>query len=248
MISTHSNTKTKLQHTAGILFWILLWQIGALLSGNALILPSPLQTLGAFAELIARPDFYYTLSATLVRVFAGVFFSLLAGFALGIASAFSSWVRAVLEPFVSVVRSVPVVSVIILLNLWLGSALVPLFVCFLVCFPIAWTNALEGVRATDSQLVEMAQFYRVPFLRQLHRLYLPALKPYFTASVMNGAGMGWKATVTAEVLAAAIPSIGMRLYYSKIYLETPELFAWTLAVVLCSMGIESLIKRSAAKA
>jgi NitT/TauT family transport system permease protein len=57
---------------------------------------------------------------------------------------------------------------------------------------------------------------------------------------MNAIGLGWKVTVTAEVLANALPSIGMNLYYSKIYLETDLLFSWTLVIVLCSLVIEKI--------
>lgn len=223
------------------LLGLLIWQGAAVLTDSTLILPTPFETARALAALLGTKSFYIALAATLCRVFLGVLFSVSAGVLLGLVSGFWMPARIVLDPLVSMFRCVPVASIIILLNLWLKASFVPAAVCFLVCFPVAWTNTVTGVDATDRDLIEMAQVYRVPFLVRLRDLYLPQLRPYFRAALYSAVGMGWKSTVTAEVLAAALPSAGMNLYYSKIYLKTPELFAWTAAIVVCSMLIEALI-------
>ena len=54
-------------------------------------------------------------------------------------------------------------------------------------------------------------------------------------------GLAWKSGIAAEVLAQPNRAIGSNLYYSKIYLETSNLFAWTIVVVLLSLIIEKLI-------
>ena len=46
--------------------------------------------------------------------------------------------------------------------------------------------------------------------------------------------------VVAEVIGMPVPSIGERLQQAKVYLDTPELFAWTLVIVLISVGFEKL--------
>jgi len=47
--------------------------------------------------------------------------------------------------------------------------------------------------------------------------------------------------VAAEVLTVPKASIGQMLYESKLYLETIDLFAWTVTVILCSLLIEKLL-------
>ena len=54
-------------------------------------------------------------------------------------------------------------------------------------------------------------------------------------------GMAWKAGIAAEVLCTPRYSIGSALYSSKIYLDTPGLFAWTAAVILLSVLLEHLL-------
>ena len=65
--------------------------------------------------------------------------------------------------------------------------------------------------------------------------------PYFRAACSVGLGLCWKAGVSAEVIGAVRQTIGYGLYQSKVYLETADLFAWTLTIVLLSLVCERLI-------
>ena len=49
--------------------------------------------------------------------------------------------------------------------------------------------------------------------------------------------------MAAEVIGLPNHTIGMHLYNAKVYLETPELFAWTLTVVVLSVLLEKLVVR-----
>ena len=61
---------------------------------------------------------------------------------------------------------------------------------------------------------------------------------------MTGLGFAWKSGIAAEVIALPALSVGKNLYDTKIYLERADLFAWTLAVILLSLGLEALLKRA----
>lgn len=54
-------------------------------------------------------------------------------------------------------------------------------------------------------------------------------------------GLCWKSGVAAEVIGMPSGSIGEKLYQAKVYLETPDLFCWTLTIVLLSVGCEKLL-------
>ena len=58
---------------------------------------------------------------------------------------------------------------------------------------------------------------------------------------MVGIGFCWKSGVAAEVIGLANNTIGVHLYNAKVYLETPELFAWTVTIILLSVSIEKLL-------
>ena len=73
-------------------------------------------------------------------------------------------------------------------------------------------------------------------------LYLPSVLPRFCSSAGVAIGMAWKSGVAAEVIGIPSGSIGEKLYRAKIYLATPDLFAWTLTIVALSVLCERLIR------
>lgn len=222
------------------LFWLLLWAMAAWWVDSSLVLPSPIDTLKGIVTLAGDAEFFVSIGVTLLRVFGGVFISVALGIFLGLIGGLNAPFYEFMNPFVSIIKSLPVVSVIILINLWIASGIVPLVVTFLICFPVTWTNVVQGVHATDEKLLQMAKVYNVAKMRIVKDIYIPSVKPYAVSALMNAIGLGWKVTVTAEVLANALPSVGMNLYYSKIYLDTDLLFSWTFVIVMCSYIIEKV--------
>ena len=62
------------------------------------------------------------------------------------------------------------------------------------------------------------------------------------AAVTTAMGLAWKSGVAAEVLCIPRPAIGTQIYNSKLYLDIPDLFAWTVAVVALSLLLEGLLR------
>ncbi len=106
--------------------------------------------------------------------------------------------------------------------------------------PIIYSNTLAGIGNMDQKLLEMADVFEVPFRRRLRYFHIPQVFPFFRSACAVSLGLCWKAGVAAEVIGLPQGSIGERLYQAKIYLETPELLAWTLVIILISMGFEKL--------
>lgn len=234
-------TRRALKATGITLCYLAVWHIAAAAVGKAFILPSPLDTAKALLALASTGEFYASIGMTLLRVVGGFAAGVVAGALLGVFTAFSGLADEFLAPLRSIVKATPVTSFIILVLLYLTSSLTPAFIAFLVVTPIVWANVRAGVRSADPLLVEMAKAYRVPKLRRLAKLYLPSAFPDFAAACTTGLGFAWKSGVAAEVIANSGLSIGQRLNESKIYFETPELFAWTAAVILLSILLERLM-------
>lgn len=178
-----------------------------------------------------------------MRIATGFLLAVMVGVLLAALSEAVPFVDALLRPIRSIIKASPVISFILLVILWLTSGMVPVFIAFLMVLPLIWTNVQEGIRATDRQLLEMARLFRFGRWRTLRLVYVPSVMPQFMAACATGIGFAWKAGVTAEVLAVTAHSIGRNLYESKLYLETPDLFAWTVLVVLLSLLLERGILR-----
>ena len=230
-----------LKTLAAAVFWLLVWTALAKLVNRELLLPAPPAVLRRFMELALTAEFWRTIALTLLRIACGV----LAAVCLGtLAAALTErFVLAdcLLRPLLSVIRSTPVASFIILALLWMGRDILPGFISALMVLPVVWANVGAGVRETDRDLLEVARVFHFSRGKTLRYVYIPSVLPYFLSACKSSIGLGWKAGVAAEVLTVPALSIGRMLYESKLYLETADLFAWTAAVILCSLLIEKLV-------
>lgn len=226
-----------------ILFWLALWALLSRAVGQELLLPSPLQVLRRLLCLAQTADFWRMTARSILRVLCGLVSALLLGTLLAVLSHRSRLAGALLSPLMTLVKSTPVASFIVLALIWLGRGLVPVFITGLIVLPVVWANLTAALKQIDPQLKELAQVYALPRGRVLRRITIPSVLPAFRASLCSALGLGWKAGIAAEVLTVPRDSIGRMIYESKLYLETTELFAWTVTVVLLSLLIERLLLR-----
>ena len=163
------------------------------------------------------------------------------GIITGILCAKISAADALLSPFFSVIKATPVASFIILALVWINKELIPVFISALMVLPVIHGNVKQGIIETDVQLLEMARIFGFGRRKTLKVIYLPSVLPYLSAGMKTCLGLAWKAGVASEVLCFASYSIGNRLYQAKVYLETADMFAWTVTVILISVIIEKLL-------
>ena len=232
-----------LRTLAVVLFWLLIWQLAAALAGQELLLPSPLRVARELLRLAGGAEFWLTVAQSIRRVLTGIVSAVLLGILLALLTHKSAVLRALLSPVMTLVKSTPVASFIILALVWLGRDVVPPVIAALMVLPVVWANVSQGLDGIDPQLLELAQVCRLPRGRVFRRITLPSVLPHLRAALCSALGLGWKAGVAAEILTVPARSIGKRIYEAKIYLETTELFAWTAAVVLLSLVIEGLLLR-----
>lgn len=225
---------------------LLVWQFGAMALGRAmpkaqsLLLATPLTVAKRLWELVFEPDFFAAVGFTMLRIVGGFLLGLALGCLLAaVASRFRA-AEVLLWPYITVVKSVPVASFVILILIWLGSRRLSIFIALLMVLPIVYTNVLQGLKSADRKLLQMADVFRLSWLRRLRYIRLPALKPYLTSACSVAVGLSWKAGVAAEVIGIPDGSIGEMLYEAKVYLSSGDLFAWTVVIVVLSVAFEKL--------
>lgn len=222
-------------------FWLGVWQVAAVAVGHEILLASPGAVLVRLAELVATADFWTTVGHSLIRIGAGFLIAVAVGAVGASLAAASPVVDALTAPLVTAVRSVPVVSFIILALLWAGSGALAVVVSALMVMPVVHTNVLAGIRSRDRALLEVAAVFRMRPLARLRAVDLPAVAPFVVAACRTGIGLAWKSGVAAEVIGLAEGSIGEQLYRAKLFLSTADLFAWTLTVVALSYTVERVV-------
>lgn len=237
-------SKRKILQTALIaLIYLAIWEAVSLLVGKELLLPSPLSTLSRLAVLLTQGETWFYAGLTLLRIMTGYAVGVLLGVLLAVLTARSAFAEALLSPLRAIVKASPVTSFILLALLWLSSDMVPLVISVLMVVPMVWTATAEAILQTDPRLVEMGRLYGLTRWQIVKKVFVPSVLPQFLAACTTSLGFAWKSGVAAEIIALPKQSIGYMLYQSKLRIETPDLFAWTLLIVALSMLLEWLLVR-----
>ncbi len=224
-----------------ILFWLLVWQGIAILVNKPVLFASPVQTAQALIKQLPHSTFWHSALNSLLRIAAGFGIAFAAGLLIGTAAWRLPPLRSLLSPLLTFMKSVPVASFIILTLVWFGSEDLAIIVSAIIVFPLIYFAVINGLDSTDSKLLEMARVFRVSPLRKLWEIYRPAVMPYLLTACTSALGMCWKAGIAAEVIGTPQNSIGEQMYYSKLYMNTAELFGWTAVVILLSLAFEKLV-------
>ena len=228
---------------AGIAFLILIWELAARAYGSELILPGPLPVLWRFFELIQNPRFLSALWGSFLRVMWGIVIAVPLGIVAGIAAGLDLRIHAFLKPLFSVVSATPVISVILIAFLFLGSGRTPVFTAFLMVFPVMAATTMEGVKSTDPRLKELFSAFRMSRAETLKYLYVPSLIPFIIAGLRSSLSLCWKVVVAAEVIVQPLRSLGLGMQQARAQLETPELFAWTAATVIAAAFTQGVLSQ-----
>ena len=237
----NSITQNKIKSKIVIaLLWLAIWQLLYMVIDMEVLFVSPVGVLKTLCKLIQDGLFWQSVFMSFLRVTQGYIIAVVLGTVFAVITVVIPFAYDFFYPVISLVKAAPVVSFIILTLVWLKSGTVPAFISFLMVFPVVWTNVSEGIRRTDKKLLEMAKIFDFGRIKTVKNIYIPSVLPFFKTACVTGLSLAWKSGIAAEVICTPKLSIGKQLYNSKIYLETPELFAWTAVVVIMSVIVEKL--------
>ena len=186
-------------------------------------------------------NFWKHFAFSFLRIILSFVISVFLGTALGLVAGLFSFADDFLRFPVSFLRTVPVISVILIALFWLKSGSVPLFVSVLMTFPVMFTAIRSGFLQNDSSLMQMAQVYNFTKFQKFRYIQLPNLVPFFLNGLVSVFGLTWKVVAAGEVLSVPEYGIGSVLQLNQVHLESASVFAVTLIFVCFSFASERLM-------
>ncbi len=216
-------------------FWLLVWQIVSMVINKEILLVSPISTLLRLGELVFEIEFWKAILFSFSKITTGFLLALILGSIFAIIASYEKNFNKLIEPLILVIQSIPVASFIILSLVWIKTEYLSTFISFLMVLPIIYRNILDGINNIPKELIEMAEVFKVSKIKRLRYIYLSQIVPYLRAACSVSLGLCWKAGIAAEVIGLPKNSIGENLYNAKIYLETKDLFAWTVVIIIISI-------------
>ena len=225
-----------------VLFWLLVWQAGSMALHSDILLVSPLRVLQTLLALVSNDAFLVV--AGLARWGAS---SAVSCWRRRWARCWRRWPRALraceelLAPLVLAMKTVPVASFIILALIWFGSRNLSVFIALLMVFPVMYTNVLSGIRAAGRQPAgngagipragASAQF-AASICRRSCRISARAAR--------WGLACAGKRAWRRRSSACPCPPSASACSRRRSTLTRRSCSAWTLVIVLMSVGFEKL--------
>ena len=226
----------KIRKAVIMFFWLCVWEAASRWIGNEILIAGPVDVGKALVKDVFHIEFLKSAGNSFIRISLGFFGAFLSGIIAGAVAWRIPIFGEILNPIVTLMKTIPVASIVILLLIWTSSKNLSIVISFMVTFPAIYFQMKEGLRSVDPHLLEMARVFQISPWRKIWYLYRPAVLPYLAGSCKAAVGMGWKSGIAAEVIGVPDHTIGEQLYMAKIYLETADLFAWTIVIlILCAL-------------
>lgn len=219
----------------------LIWVIAGVIVDNSLLLPEPWEVLKAFGRIFIERGSLNVIFHTVYRLLIGLSLAAVTGFLLGVIAGFRKNFALFLNPIVTALRTIPVISITVILLILFGFAFTPYIITFLMLFPLIYQGTYGGITSIDPELVDVYKLEDNHFFTGLIHCYLPLISGNIRTALLQSLGLGIKVLVMAEYLSQTKNSIGNELYLAKVNMAYDQVFAWTLFLILLAILFEVLI-------
>ena len=163
----------------GVLAVFALWFLLYFIVADKQVVPSPLIVIKQGFLTLKSGAFYSHLLNTILRVLLALAISFALGVSLAIISNLSQKFEGVMHPVISIIRSLPVLAVLLIIIVLVKRWYAPVVVCTLSLFPIIYSQTLNNLNTIDDKHREMLKLYNVPLKTQIFSVYLKGLAPLF---------------------------------------------------------------------
>jgi NitT/TauT family transport system permease protein len=231
----------------GLSLFLGLW---TLLSVSGLVprqfLPTPLDVLLRFIDLLTNPFAGATLpqhlASSFQRYLLGVFLAAAIGIPLGLLMGWFRMLDVLLSPVIEGLRFIAPIAWVPFAALWFGTGIGgPVMIIFAGAFPPCLINAYRGARFVDPRLIEASQMLGTGHLRTIVEILLPASVPSIVAGLRVAAGLGWQSLVGAELIVAAA-GVGFMMVQAQANVSTPTVMTGMIAIGIAGMLIDILLR------
>jgi len=221
---------------------VAVWWVASL-STPHYILPGPPRVFDALATISANGDLWHNLGITLGRVSAGFVLAAVIGLPLGILLGAHKRLGEFFEPIIPVMNTISSAIWAIFAIIWFGvSNATTVFVVFMTAMPLIITNVWQGTRTVNADFIELAHTLRMPQHKVMVKIYFPTILPHFFSGARLAFGFGWRVSLVAETLGSS-SGVGYRLRQAADLIQTDQVFAWTITLVVMMAALEMGVLR-----
>jgi len=217
---------------------MICYEIGVKIIQKPIILPSLTLVFNELIRIIFSSSFVIVIQATLLRTILTFLFVFAISLVIGILSGYFKRIEWLLLPIVTFLRTVPTISITLILLIWFGKEFGPIMIMGLVVFPILYELIVGAMKQIDHDLLDVCLLFGATKIEKFKALYYPQLLKTLRSGIQATIGLSFKVMVMAEVMAQSSVGIGQMLNYEKTYLNIAAVFAWTTILIVLVMIFE----------
>lgn len=181
---------------------VAVWWVVSRDSTSAFFPPLP-EILGVFRETWLFAHFGTDVLASLKRMFAGYALAVVIGIGVGALLGRVRTLHRALNPMVQFGRAIPATALIPVGITLLGIGDLPkiLLIAFVSLFPIL-LNTIDGVRAVEPGLEDVARSFRLSRIQRVMAVQLPSSAPQIFTGMRIALGIAFIMMIVTEMVAA----------------------------------------------
>jgi taurine transport system permease protein len=187
-----------------VLTFLGLWTVATELGWIApVFLPSPRAVLAEAGKIVGSGELWTAVLMSSQRVFAGFALAALVAIPLGILMGVWWPAKAIVDPFVSLLRPLPSITWIPLTMLWLGiGESQKVAIVFMGSWLYILLATLEATKQVDPLLIRAARNLGANDLAIMREVILPGALPGILSGLKITLAIAWSCVLSAEMVAA----------------------------------------------
>ena len=233
---------------AGLAVLLVLWQVGAIILGDQVALPSVSQTFLQFAHYLGHPypaqgkPLWFDLYISLRRILIGFVIGVTIGVALGAAMSAWRFARHLVDPVIEVIRPLPPLAFIPLFIIWLGIGELPKEVLITVgIIPIMAVTTVAALDEVPEDLRLCARTLGASRRYTLLHVQIRSAMPGILTGMRISMAGAWSSIVAVELLAAT-SGLGFMIMQAGDYLNTALVFAGIITIAMAGLILYACLR------
>jgi ABC-type nitrate/sulfonate/bicarbonate transport system permease component len=243
-----ARTRRLVTGAAGLIGLAVVWQVAAMLIGDAVFLPTVTQTVHAFLHYWDRPypsqgkPLWYDAVTSLRRIVIGFAIGVVAGVTLGAAMSASRVVRHLVDPVIEVLRPLPPLAFIPLFIIWFGIGELPKEVLIVIgVTPIMAVTSVAALDEVPEDLLLCARTLGASRLYTLLHVQVRSALPGILTGMRICMAGAWTSIVAAELIAAT-SGLGYLIGQAGDYLNIALVFSGLICIALIALALDACIR------
>ncbi|MCR5741028.1 MAG: ABC transporter permease subunit [Gammaproteobacteria bacterium] len=185
----------------GIFLIFIIWEIISISNGYGnLVFPSIKDTFIKLFEILSKKEIYISILWTILRTLIGFISAFILAILLGVLSGNFPKFRIFLKPLITVLKSAPTAAFVFLFLILSGSKYAPIYIVFLLSFPILYESVVGGIINISDDLIDAVKIDGASFTRSFIKVKLPLAMPYIIVGITSSFALSFKTCIMAEII------------------------------------------------